>query len=58
MYHIQNVTVPVIFHLTPKCVLGNDLNQVIIAQRLAWQLITGEVQGSNPGKGENLFISD
>ena len=25
---------------------------VVIAQWLAWQLATGEVPGSNPGKGE------
>ena len=33
-------------------------DQVIIAQWLAWQIATGEVPGSNPGKGENLLISD
>ena len=34
------------------------LDQVIIAQWVGWQLATGEVPGSNPGKGENLLISD
>ena len=29
---------------------------VIIAQWLAWQLATGVVPGSNPGKGEKLYI--
>ena len=33
-------------------------HQVIIAQWLAWRLATGEVPGSNPGKGENLLISN
>ena len=33
-------------------------NQVIIAPWLAWRLATGEVTGSNPGKGENLLFSD
>ena len=33
-------------------------HQVVIAQRLAWRLATGEVPGSNPGKGENLLIFD
>ena len=32
--------------------------QVIIAQWLALGLATGEVPGSNLGKGENLLISD
>ena len=32
--------------------------QVIIAQWLARRLATGEFRGSNPGKGENLLISD
>ena len=31
-------------------------DQVIIAEWLAWQLATGEVLGSNPGKGKNLLI--
>ena len=30
----------------------------VIAQWLAWWLATKEVPGSNPGKGENLLISD
>ena len=29
---------------------------VILAQWLAWPLATGEVPGSNPGKGDNLII--
>ena len=33
-------------------------DQVVIAQWLARWLATGEVPGSNPGKGENLLISD
>ena len=33
-------------------------NQVVIAQWLALWLATGEVLGSNPGKGENLLLSD
>ena len=33
-------------------------NQVFIAQWLAWRLATGELLGLNPGKGENLLISD
>ena len=33
-------------------------NQVVIAQWLAWRPATGEVPGLNPGKGENLLISD
>ena len=33
-------------------------NQVVIAQWLVWQLATGKVPGSNPGKGDNLLISD
>ena len=32
--------------------------QVVIAQWLAWRLATRVVPGSNPGKGENLLISD
>ena len=32
--------------------------QVIIAQRLARQLASGDVSNSNPGKGDNLLISD
>ena len=32
--------------------------EFVIAQWLARQLATGEVLGSNPGKGENLLISD
>ena len=31
---------------------------VVIAQWLAWRLATGEVSGSNSGKGDNLLISD
>ena len=34
------------------------IHQVIIAQRLARLLATGEVLGSNPGKEENLLKSD
>ena len=33
-------------------------HQVVIAQWLARQLATGEVLGSNPGKGDNLLISE
>ena len=32
--------------------------QVVIAQWLAQRLATGEVPGSNPGKRDNLLISD
>ena len=32
-----------------------SLNQVIIAEWLAQGLATGEVPGSNPGKGDNLI---
>ena len=32
--------------------------QVVVAQWLARRLATGEVPGSNPGKGKNLLISD
>ena len=32
--------------------------QVVIAQWLALRLVTREGPGSNPGKGENLIISD
>ena len=32
--------------------------QFVIAQWSAWQLPTWEVLGSNPGKEENLLISD
>ena len=32
--------------------------QVVIAQWLARCLATGEVQGSNPGKGVNLLVSN
>ena len=39
-------------------ILTIEGNQVVIAQWLAWRLATGEVPGSNPGKGENLLISD
>ena len=35
-----------------KIKLGR-IDQVIIAQWLAWQLATGEVPGLNPGKGDN-----
>ena len=35
-----------------------DGYQVVIAQWLARRLPTGEVPGSNPGKGEDLLISD
>ena len=38
--------------------LTNLKDQVVIAQWLAWRLAIGEVLGSNPGKGENLVISD
>ena len=34
------------------------LDQVVIAQWLAQWRATGEVPGSDPGKGENLLISD
>ena len=36
----------------------DKIYQVFIAQWLAQQLATGVVPGSNPGKGENLLISD
>ena len=32
--------------------------QARIARLVAYQLGTGEVPGSNPGKGKNLLISD
>ena len=31
------------------------IDQVVIAQWLARRLATGEVPGSNPGKGDNLI---
>ena len=34
------------------------LEQVVIAQWLAQQLVAGVVPSSNPGKGENLLNSD
>ena len=34
------------------------LDQVVIAQWLAQRRATGEVPGSDPGKGKNLLISD
>ena len=34
------------------------LHQVVIAQWLARRHATGEIPGSNPGKGDNLLISD
>ena len=39
-----------------KCTIRSY--QVVIAQWLARRLATGEVLGSNPGKSENLLISD
>ena len=33
-------------------------NQIVIAQWFVRRLITGEVPGSNPSKGDNLLISD
>ena len=33
-------------------------HQVVIGQWLAWRLTTSEVPGLNPGKGENLSITD
>ena len=33
-------------------------HQVVIGQWLAWRLTTSEVPGLNPGKGDNLSISD
>ena len=44
--------------LTEWRVVTHIVNQVVIAQWLAWPLATGEVPGSNPSKGENLVISD
>ena len=43
-------------------IIGRDdlitsFDQVVIAQWLARRVATGEVPGSNPGKGENLLIS-
>ena len=35
-----------------------DTKQFTTAQWLAWRLATSEVPGSNPGKGDNLKISD
>ena len=43
--------------LTGKVDSEFNLN-IYIAQWLARQLATGEVPGSNPGKGENLLISE
>ena len=34
----------------------NNLIQARIAQLVAYQLGTGDVPGSNPGKGESLFL--
>ena len=36
----------------------DHLNQVVIAQWLAWKNVIGNVLGSNPGKGDNILISD
>ena len=43
--------------LTPGPSLNIHLNgyQVMVAQWLACWLATGEVQGSNPSKGESIF---
>ena len=45
-----------------ECVKTNSnslsLYQVVTAQWLAWRLATAEDPSSNPGKGENLLISD
>ena len=38
--------------------LKSHSNQVVIAKWLARRLATGEVPGSNLGKGENLLIAD
>ena len=48
---LPEICFPIVFlHQVNKMV---KTNQVIIAQCLAWRLATGEVQSSNPGKGEN-----
>ena len=39
-------------------ILDFQFHQVSIAQWLAQPLATGEVLGSNPGKGKNLLISE
>ena len=39
----------------PTNITPLNQNQVVIAQWLAWQPATGEVPGSNPGKGKNLL---
>ena len=38
--------------------IHDNVIQARIAQLVAYRLGTGEVQGSNPRKGENLLISD
>ena len=43
---------------TSKNTSSNNTYQVVIAQWLARRLATEEVPGSNPGKGENLLISE
>ena len=56
----------IFLEMTVETAIGNCLkilsscqsNQVAIAQWLARRLATGEVLGPNPGKGENLLISD
>ena len=70
IHHIQH-TIFSFFRLTLFLLFSSDLvwngawktyiwtkNQVVITQWLAWRLATREVPGSNPGKGENLSISD
>ena len=43
----------------PNCLYNLEVGiQARIAQLVAYRLGTGEVPGSNPGKGENLLISD
>ena len=59
LYFYQNVVLLEGVFLAKKSIKSTKLNdQVVIAQRLAPWLATGEVPGSNPGKGENLLISD
>ena len=38
-----------------QCLKKSIMDQAILAQWLARQLATGEVQGSNPGKEDNLI---
>ena len=54
-FYLQPQTQPDSFSL---CIVFTMILFSFCAQWLAWQLATVEVWGSNPGKGDNLLISD